>query len=59
MTDERQEARIIIRHQHPQDVAAIRRSLIEGFPTAAEADFVEALRAADDLVLGLVVRSLV
>lgn len=43
-----------IRHEAEADAAAIRRLLARSFPTAAEADLVERLRAEGDLMLALV-----
>jgi putative acetyltransferase len=43
-----------MRPETPADCAGIRRVHLQSFPTAAEADLVDALRADDDAVLSLV-----
>jgi len=45
---------IAVRAERPDDVAAIRTVNLAAFPTPAEADLVDRLRADDDLVLSLV-----
>jgi putative acetyltransferase len=45
---------VAVRSETPADVAAIRAVLLSAFPTAQEADLVDALRADGDLVLSLV-----
>ena len=43
-----------IRPERIEDAPAVRALLLEAFDTPAEADLVEALRAGDDIALGLV-----
>jgi putative acetyltransferase len=45
---------VVVRAETPADVTAIRAVLLLAFPTAQEADLVDALRADGDLVLSLV-----
>lgn len=45
---------LVVRRETPEDRAAVRRLLIGAFPSQAEADLVDALRAQNDRVLALV-----
>jgi len=47
-------AELLVRKERPADIGAIRELLAASFPTTAEADLVDALRAAGNLSISLV-----
>jgi predicted N-acetyltransferase YhbS len=47
---------ITLSPERPADTTAVRQLLLAGFPSAAEAALMDALRASDNAVLSLVAR---